>query len=209
MSAQWKIQIKNYLKQFENQQLFVDGCENIIRNHFDELKQLPKSTKYNYLTGVPVPLDLLLKLCNPEELEMAYKNVRLFASRSNEGVKLPKFLTSELSYVVGALRDGSISKSKTGNGTMHTLAITQSGGGAKRWLRSISRIFKKSFGLNPKIDECNNEFRLRVFSKPIVLFFEKIFEMPQTQRAWETPALIKQNPRLWPYYTAGFFDAEG
>lgn len=209
MTNEWKIPIKNYLKKFENQRLFVSGCKRIIHSHFEKLRRVPKSTKYSYLGGAPVPLDLILRICNGEELEEAYNKIKFFASRSNKGVKLPKVITPELSYVVGVLRDGSISKLRNRNGTQYVLAISQSGKGANGLIRFLARIFRKIFKAKVKIDKNSDEVRLRILSKPVVLFFEKVFEMSQDQAYWETPKLIKQNPKSWFYYIAGFFDAEG
>lgn len=202
MRNNWSIPLPNYLEKFSNEQLYLKGCEDILKNHAAELKKLKRRTRYYYLAGKPVPLDFLLQL---GEKNNVFKKMTQVCSRSNPGIKLPKKLTSRLAYLVGALRDGSITK---GDG-IYTVTVNQSGKYAVVWLHFLAQQFATLFGVKPQVESDRDDYRIRVNSKPIVLFFERVFEMPRDQAQWNTPFEIEQNPESWVWYVAGFFDAEG
>lgn len=208
MWEKWKIPIPNYLSCLKNQNLYVKVDPQILRQFGDEFPLLKKSTKYYRLSSGVTPLDYLLDLLDERKknYDEVFQNISEFKSRSKKGVRLPQFLDSKLAYLVGVLRDGSVSKLE---GDRYTIALTQSGNGALQWIQLMRDIFNEIFLVEAKIDMDKNSYRLRVNSKPIVLFFENIFEMPMDQKYWKTPRIIKENPKCWKYYLAGFFDAEG
>lgn len=111
MRENWEIPFENYLSRLRNEDIFVKGCEEILKRYLKDLN-LSKSTKYSYLEGTTIPLNLALQTFTKKEIDEAFAKITEFRSRSNSGVILPKCLTPELAYLVGALRDGSITFSK-------------------------------------------------------------------------------------------------
>ena len=73
----------------------------------------------------------------------------------------------------------------------------------------LAGLFENIFEIRPRIKKVNSEYRLNVYSKPIRIFFEKVFEMPFEQNNWSTPKIIEKNEKAWIWYISGFFDAEG
>ena len=198
------VEIPNLLIRLRNKNIYIVGCSNILRNHITEIRKLAKRKMiYKYVNGKSaVPVDLIIRLSenNPEILEECFSEVKAFASKSNKGHVLPKKITPDLAYLVGCLRDGSINK--------NTISITQNANG-KQWLNIISKIFHEEFNLKPRMRKFRDFFEIRVTSKPLVIFFKEIFEMPTNQENWSTPKIIEENKQLWKYYISGFFDAEG
>lgn len=201
-----RIPIRNYMKMFSGGQIFVSGCNEILKKQNEYMKKLckPSMRKY-YISGhSSVPVDLILKLSekNRKIIYECFKAAR-FASRANAPHKLPKEISYDLAYIVGVLRDGSITSHD------YSLRISQSGKFSREWLLKIRDIFKKEFGISGRISKYENENRFEVKSKPLTLFIRNIFEMPLNQKYWNTPKIIKKNKELWIPYVCGFFDAEG
>ncbi|MBI3413493.1 MAG: LAGLIDADG family homing endonuclease [Candidatus Aenigmarchaeota archaeon] len=73
----------------------------------------------------------------------------------------------------------------------------------------LAGIIKNLFGIDCKIGPHRDGFRLRVYSKLLNVFLEKVFDMPHDQENWKTPNLIEENEISWKWYMSGFFDAEG
>lgn len=202
--------IPNAVCAWAGEDLFVRLPKPFLR---EKLKKcgLCRSTYFHYLSSQAVPLALILASSSPDEV---WTKAISFSSRSKSQVKIPRFVDSELAYLVGAMRDGSISKRA---GVEYTLSLFQSGRGSYVWLRKISSILRRQFGVVPKIEADRDGHRVLVHSKPVVLFFEHAFSMPMDQRYWDTPNLIKselsteigQSSQLVKGYVAGFFDAEG
>lgn len=195
--------IPNLVLLFANEDIFVRLPHRFLEEKLEK-KGLSRSTYFYYLSSGTVPLSLILRKSTPDEV---WKNAIAFCSRSKPVVKIPKKLGFELAYLVGAMRDGSISKRDS---VEYTVSLFQSGTGSYAWLRKIASIFRREFGVAPKIEADRDGHRVLIHSKPIALFFEGAFEMPKDQRFWATPKIIKTLPAAEiKGYVAGFFDAEG
>lgn len=198
------VEIPNFLMKFRNKRIYVSDCQEIIRNYKNDIKRLAKrSIIHYYLSGKSaVPIDLIVKLSreHPEILDRCFEKTTTFASRANQGHKLPKKVTQELAYFLGCLRDGSIYK--------YRLTISQKESG-KKWLEFLIRLCEKEFNLSPKMRKYRNVYEIRISSKPLVSFLQEVFGMPVNQQIWKTPKIIEENQQLWKYYISGFFDAEG
>ncbi len=124
---------------------------------------------------------------------------------------MEKKLTKELAYILGALRDGCISKYKEKSGKLHYhLSIYSKCIG---WLKILQKFFKKTLGKAPKIVIPRNRTPyLRIYSKEIAEMFHTRFQHPLSQQvSWQTPSAIKEskNKDILKWYVAGFYDAEG
>lgn len=120
---------------------------------------------------------------------------------------LPKFLDPRLAYLVGALRDGTISDS----GSKYEVSFAQKD---ERWLNFLDGLFVKLFRPSNKtkiVRHRNCSPRLFISSKPIFEFLHKAFEVPiGNKNHWNTPEIILSAPyAIQKYYISGFFDADG
>ncbi len=206
MPSAWILPLPNYLEIFGGNSIYVTNCGEILRKHNEKLKKIckPSIRKY-YLNGhSAAPIDLILNLSreDPTILTECFVSSLGFGSRSNKPHLLPKSVTADMAYIIGALRDGSIGKN-------NKVYISQSGEGSKEWLEALEQIFKNLFEIKTHINKINNEYRLNIYSKPLRIFLEKIFEMPFDQNNWATPNIIEKNLETWIPYISGFFDAEG
>lgn len=120
-------------------------------------------------------------------------------------------LTSQLAYLLGALRDGSVSKFKDWKGKIHHSIVFYSG--SIGWLKVIQQKIKEVFDIETKISQYTYTTPfIRIYSKKLAEIFHKEFQHPlKSQISWETPILIKKcrNEDFLINYIAGFWDAEG
>lgn len=120
-------------------------------------------------------------------------------------------LTNNLAYLVGALRDGSVSKFKDHLGKEHH-SITFYSKSAE-WLNIIQEKVKDVFGIEIKIVSYKNRTPyIRIYSKNIAEILHDEFQHPLgVQISWITPNTIKEskNKEILQNYIAGFWDAEG
>lgn len=193
--------------QIENKNIF-------IKNH-----NLNKNNIHNYLRrGTFIPVSVLQKIVvewckqkkkdSKKHWDKVFDEVKMFKSESSksQAIKLPKHMTEDLAYLVGALRDGCL-VTYSGNKNHFGVIFTQES--CKEWLNSaiISKL-RKLFGV---IKPANADGELQIYNKPLFKFFEKVFEHPPgDQSFWATPRLIEQsNNKVKIAYIRGFFDAEG
>ncbi len=207
MQQERKIQIPNYLENFIGENIFISGCGESLRKFDLELKSIckPSMRKYYLSNHSAFPIDKLLKLSENKSklLSEFFKSAEGFASRANLPHKLPRELSYELAYFIGALRDGCITVKD------YSVRISQSGKGSRKWLKILSKYLTEIFGLRCKITKHGKENILEAQSKPLNVFLRKVFEMPTDQSLWATPKLIRKNKEAWIPYVSGFFDAEG
>ena len=117
---------------------------------------------------------------------------------------------SDLAYLIGALRDGSIYYYKK-NRSYYVLYYQK----YKSWLeQSIGRRIKALFNVNYRIDEYKKgHFRLRLSNKKLYHLFRNDYEFPveeKTQINWTIPKKIwNASNEVKISYVRGFFDTEG
>ncbi len=118
-------------------------------------------------------------------------------------------LTKELAYLVGALRDGSVSKFVDLNGKVHHSTTIYNN--SLEWLLELTKLFKAVFGVNLKINFPRNRTPyIRSYRREIAQALHEDFEHPlKSQIGWKTPDNIIKNISFWSCYIAGFWDAEG
>ncbi len=121
-------------------------------------------------------------------------------------VKLPENLSPALAYLIGILRDGTMTKSLRS----HKVAIYQKN---KEFLENVINplsviLFNKSAKILPSAED----YMWRLDSKPLYTFISKIFDYPKEGRQifWRVPEIIRNAPKeIQRFYIAGFVDAEG
>ena len=123
----------------------------------------------------------------------------------NVAIKIPVRLTKGLAYLIGVLRDGTVSQESKDE---YAVAFYNTN---IELLEKISEFLKNIFDLEVKIEKhWSNVYRVRVRSKTLYLFFKLIFDMKKKQFQWDTPEIIKNSSDVMKkYYITGFFDAEG
>ncbi len=224
------MEIRNYLMQlldnskdisirvsgiFEDFKAMWQRLEN--KNRFRKIAGIKKSTMNNYLKrGEFVPISLLNSLtrehCKQNKTDFnrkwneLYKKTICFKSMSSgsKSIRLPKELTPELAYIVGALRDGCLatySKNKNHFGVVFTQESC-----VDWFVEILIPMISKTFSIKPKARK-----DIQIYNKPLFKFFQKVFEHPPgNQSRWNTPKVIKKSPKqIQLKYIQGFFDAEG
>lgn len=200
---------------FEDFKAMWQRLEN--KNRFRKIIGIKKSTMDNYLKrGELVPISLLYSLtkkyCKENKTDFnskwneLYRKVTYFKSISSgsKPIRLPKELTPELAYIVGALRDGCLatySKNKNHFGVVFTQESC-----VEWFVETIIPMINKTFSIKPKARK-----DIQIYNKPLFKFFQKVFEHPHgNQSKWNTPKIIKKAPKqIQLKYIQGFFDAEG
>lgn len=118
-------------------------------------------------------------------------------------VKIPEELSPQLAYLLGAMRDGSLIKSKG----KHWVRLYDSA--HSRWIENVQKIFEQIFEikLHIRYQKHIQEKYLDVSSKPL---YHMINIMVDGKLHKSVPKII-QNSRLeiQKAYISGFFDAEG
>ncbi len=119
-------------------------------------------------------------------------------------------LTCDLAYLLGALRDGTVTRYKEKNKTHSHVTFYSKD---IEWLTYLQKLFNKVFQEELKVNKPKGGTAyIRKYSKELVNLLEKRFQHPVgKQIKWETPdSLLKSsNKKIWASYISGFFDAEG
>lgn len=167
-------------------------------SEFSKLHKINSGTLSHMLKGKrAVPLSLL------KELD-ALKNRRCVIKNGNVPVLIPDELTPKLAYLIGFLRDGTVTKETENE---YCCAFYNSN---TALLKKVSRIINDIFGIKPKIRRFGDNFGIRIRSFTLYLFFKLVFEVANRQVLWNTPTLIKNaQDDIKRAYVTGFFDAEG
>ncbi len=122
-------------------------------------------------------------------------------------VKLPKYLTPQLSYLIGALRDGSLPKVYNNEYEVQFSQLNI------EWLEAVvAPLIENVFGIRAEVESYNGQTpRIKIYSKPIYVFIKIFFEHPERlQVTWEVPSLIRNSPlEIKKWFIRGFFDSEG
>lgn len=165
---------------------------------FCQENRINRGSLYQMIYGKrPVPLDIVEKL----KLD---RNVPCMITGSNVFVYIPRYLSKDLCYLAGVLRDGTVVREANDE---YLCAFYNK---HKEFIKILQRLVKDVFWIEPKIEKFKDVFGIRIRSLTLYLFFNKIFDVPQYQHSWETPTIIKKAPlEMQRSYISGFWDAEG
>jgi len=122
-------------------------------------------------------------------------------------VRIPKIIDGDLSYLLGAIRDGGIHYDRKNNA--YKIHFEQRD---KNYLEEeiqprLERLFDLDTKITPRSDGVH---QIQFASKPLYLLLSKCFGMREIHQFWKTPILIEEAPfQIKKEYIKGFFDAEG
>jgi intein/homing endonuclease len=164
-------------------------------------------TLSGYPKGRSIPLSIVSKLHPSREFYM-FPDVRFCAGRggSMNYVRIPTQLTSELAYLIGALRDGYVGITKNKDYFVTYIGSNQ------QWLSNINKRFLAIFGISLKFREGRPGcYYLERSLKPILYFINYLFDHPLgDQKEWLYPKILTRasEQHQWAHI-AGIVDAEG
>lgn len=115
--------------------------------------------------------------------------------------RLPIIMTTELAYLVGAMRDGTLARSGK-----YEISYSQKN---VEWLKTIKKLLIKTF--QPSNEPMIRNDRVTLSNRPIFEYLHRIFDIPIGKKdQWETPIIIKNSSlEVQRYYIRGFYDADG
>ena len=193
-----------------------------------ERLSIPYTTLYCWLKGTnPIPISkayLFLLFwkneCLKSDLEFSkiwddfYYLNEGYSQNSQIKVVLPREIGSNLSYLIGFFQgDGHMKKKSTKSFQEHSLYFYEAD---KKMLEKINDLLYELFNVKGNIYYQSNStgswYSLRLSSKPVYLFFEKVLGLKSGKKVREvnTPDIIKKvqfDTQL--SFIRGFFDAEG
>lgn len=207
--------LPNYLLNLdENIKIF--GVNQLLKKvHLMHKKKiLPKikskvhvSTYYYWLDGTsPIPIKYikLLAKYNSSLVNRIYKISSIEYSVGRKRCKLPKVMSSELAYLIGALHgDGSLNKNKK------YITITTE---LSPYLRSIIKpVIKELFGIDSQIRimKPDSYMRLTTGSKVVHSFLSLFCPVGKKKGLLKIPRGVYQNDKLLKNYLSGLFDTDG
>ena len=203
--------LKTFLEKLANYKIAQDEIrfleeEKRLRDRIKGSTISKFSKKYNINSGTlshmlrgkrAIPSNLIDYSDFKESPVMGLKNC-------NTPIKIPLELTEELAYLVGALRDGTVSQEKDGEYCVAFYSIH------KDYLENLNNYIKKEFCVNREIERFGDGFGIRIRSKTLFLFFILLFEFKKKQTDWNTPTIIRESSdSVKNAYVSGFWDAEG
>lgn len=177
----------------------VKGSLKISVSRFCKLHKINRGSFYHMINNKrPIPLRLLNALSiKPESNLVSVDN-------GNVPVLIPKTLSNDLAYLVGVLRDGTVSKETPDE---YCCAFYNK---HKEFIEVLQQKIEKLFGIKPKTCLFGEVYGVRIRSKTLYLFFKKVFDFPDKQKDWATPNIIKEaSKEIIRNYIQGFWDAEG
>jgi len=179
-------------KRIRNAIVIKGGVKYLIR------KRINKNTAYLYLNGRrKLPLWVYLEVEDSAQREIKLK----MDTNLSLTVNLPFYITKELSYFIGAMRDGWLICIK---GCPIGIGLEQVD---KHWLMKMAVLIEKTLGIKPRISGTT----LIAYSEILARYFIVYFDMPlHGQRSWGMPKAIENSEKpIKKAFVEGFLDAEG
>ncbi|MBU1135093.1 MAG: hypothetical protein KKG13_01075 [Nanoarchaeota archaeon] len=165
------------------------------------------SSYYNWISGkTPISLEKILKLryIDDKIVENIFRECNTF-SVGEKKCKLPKDMTNELSYLIGALHgDGSLHKNKK------YIAVT---GESERYLEDVlNPLFKNIFEVKCGLSKFKGKkyyYRITVGSKVIQSFLSIFCPIGKKKGKLKIPKIIRNKKSFLLSYLSGLFDTDG
>jgi hypothetical protein len=188
--------------------LFQKGMNRFGRKKLSNLLEISDRAIYYYMRGQKRPsIKLILKLVHildaKEVVKKLYDNFIIVSTASHSGQSLPRFYSSELSYLTGIIAgDGTIPK-----GT--TISITNS---SEAYLSEIiSPLVENLFGVHSVVFSERNHFRLDIYSSSVHFFFTEVINLPLGKKKGrlEMPCFIYLKDEYKIQFLKGLFDTDG
>lgn len=205
------IKLKNYILDIDDT-IVIFGLKGVLRNfhtkHGKEAlslikNKIHKSTYYYWISGVsPIPIKYLKLFSKLDSniLDIAYKKMK-FASVGNKKCLLPKIMTKDLAYLLGAINgDGYVHK----NGRYITLATD-----SKYHIKIINLLFKKIFAIDGYITDNNTYHKIEIGSRPVHSFISLFCPVGKKTGHLRVPEEVKIKKELLLSYLSGLFDTDG
>jgi LAGLIDADG-like domain len=197
-----RLEMDGYTK--KDIRFFVDGnklktaLSKTSINKYCIENNINRGSLYQMMSGKrPVPLEIL------EDLQLNF-DAPCMITGSNVAIQIPKKLTQELCYLIGALRDGTVVREMNGE---YLCAFYSK---YKDFVRILQMLVTDVFHKEPRIEKFKDVYGIRIRALTLYLFFQKIFEVPQRQCYWATPKIIENaSLEMQKAYISGFWDAEG
>lgn len=154
-----------------------------------------------------------------EKWNKVFQNTNSFHSGKNSAkVKLPKYLSTDLAYVVGFLLADGYIKSQTkllsrGKHPEYSVVFYDN---SKAFLEKFDKILANLFDVKCNqhllVSQNGSCYALRCTSKPIHRFFTEVLKIPEGYKQGNivVPKIIEDSPReIQKAFIAGFCDGEG
>lgn len=148
-------------------------------------------------------------------INRAFLECSYFSVSRGKKAKLPKLLTSELSYLIGYIMgDGCLvdiwkRKKSTGNFKYEIKIATDT----KEFAKFLLRMIKRIFDVKCYIYKCNSKcYEIFIECKVVYLFLNKLCEIPMGKKKGKLkiPKIILNSSKEIKYaFIGGFFDADG
>lgn len=196
-------------EQLKRREIRLLNVETLLKKELEKSNSLTEYCKKNNLNKgtlhymLKSKRSIYLDLININKIDK--EKTRFLLKDSNTPIKIPDKITQELAYLVGVLRDGSV----TIEYSNEYCCVFYSK--YKESLIVVRDYLKKIFDIEAEIvNNKENLYMVRVRAKTLYMFFKLLFEITPNQKNWNTPSLIKQSDNsVKKYYIRGFWDAEG
>jgi len=165
---------------------------------------ISRAMLFNYRKGsYPIPDSLFTELIKKTGIKIPSKKILKTVYLKKE-ISIPQ-LNEELAEILGVLNgDGYLGKRP------YEICIT--GSKLERdYFLYIKKLLEKLFNLNFKISYQENKIRIRTYSKDLVLFLNKQYNLPIGKKTGNltVPLKLKQNKNFLKAYIRGLFDTDG
>lgn len=217
--------------------MYIDIQENyrgallrLISSELD-IKARGCRTFYHWINNeCPIPVSKFFKfvslwkeVCKKSRKEVdktihrAFVTSDYFSTRRGKKIKLPKFLTFELAYLLGHIAgDGHLldqlkQKRRTGD---FEFRLEIASGDEYILKKYIHQYFKKIFEIDGKFYKYKNRnaYEYYVGSKVLFIFLNKVCELPEGNKKGKlhVPQMVlDSDAKIKAHFLAGFFDADG
>jgi len=206
----------NYLNKLDDS-IHVFGLGSILKEinkvHGIELRSEFKGkvhqSLYYYWLSDQSPIKIkhlkMFKKYEKDLFDLIFKMNVFYSAGKNKKVLLPKIITKDLAYLVGAFHgDGHISKN------LRNMDLTEEN---RDYHNIIKRLFKQVFNLETSIVPTKSKTKMIyiswISSKVVCSFFRMYCPVGKKKGLLKVPEQFKEDKGVLAAYLSGFFDTDG